>query len=517
MARFWGLRGSKLHLAIWAEACFGVMIFGYNQASAGGVLADVTFNKQFPRMDTLTTTGSLQSYNAKIQGTVVAMYTLFGVFGALGCIFLGDILGRRKTIFIASIVQALGAILQSSSFAFEQFIVGRIVLGLGTGGLIATISVWQAEVSKAENRGEHVSAFGIFCGSGLGLALWVAFGMSYTQPSSVSWRFTMVFTVFLSILVCSGIFNLPESPRWLSKKGHWEEAREILALLHDEDPYGESVKKEIEDIQISIERASKGSTGAMFKMGPQRTFHRVVIAAVAQMMLQMSGINSITYYAPAIYENQLHFSGTVSRILAASSQIALVIGAFCCVYTVDRFGRRRLMLFSAIGMSICFACIAGLTSNPDNKPALKAAVFVSYLYVVVYVMGFLGIPFLYASEIAPTHLRASVCGLSTAVSWLFNFLVAEVTPTAFTNIGWKYFLVYFALNALFVPIIYFFFPETSGRSLEEIDQIFESSTSIFDAVAVAKKLPKRHLAEYLQEEKGSEIVIPEASHIDEVA
>jgi MFS family permease len=174
------------------------------------------------------------------------------------------------------------------------------------------------------------------------------------------------------------------------------------------------------------------------------------------------------------------------------------------------------MLFSATGMSICFACIAGLTSNPDNEPALKAAVFFSFLYVVVYVMGFLGIPFLYASEIAPTHLRAAVCGLATAVSWLFNFLVAEVTPTAFTNIGWRYFLVYFGLNALFVPIIYFFFPETSGRSLEEIDQIFESSTSIFDTVSAAKKLPKRHLAEYLQEEKGAEIAVPDTSHIDEV-
>jgi sugar porter (SP) family MFS transporter len=445
------------------------------------------------------------------------MYTLFGVFGALGCTFLGDALGRRKTIFIASIVQAIGAVLQASSFAFEQFIIGRIVLGLGTGGLIATISVWQSEVSKAENRGEHVSAFGIFCGSGIALALWVAFGMSYTQPSSVSWRFTLIFTVFLAILVCSGIYQLPESPRWLSKKGRWEEAREILGLLYDEDPHGETVNQEIQDIQLSIERSSKGSIGAMFKMGPQRTFHRVVLAALAQVFLQMSGINSITYYAPSIYQNELGFSPTQASILAAASQFCLILGAFCCAYTVDRFGRRRLMLYSATGMSICFACMAGLTSNPDNKIALKAAVFFSFLYLFVYVLGFLGIPFLYASEIAPTHLRAAVCGLSTAVSWLFNFLVAEVTPVAFNDIGWRYFLVYFCLNAAFVPTIYFFFPETSQRSLEEIDQIFESSTSIFDTVSVAQKLPKRHLAEFLHEEKGVEVPVAQASHVDEVA
>ncbi|KAJ5279832.1 hypothetical protein N7478_005204 [Penicillium angulare] len=509
MARFWGLRGSKLHMAIWMEACFGVMIFGYNQSSAGGVLSDATFNLQFPRMDTLSTTGSLQRYNSRIQGTVVALYTLFGVFGALGCTFLGDILGRRKTIFVASVVQAVGAILQCSSFAFAQFIVGRILLGLGTGGIIATVSVWQSEVSKAECRGEHVSAFGIFCGSGIALALWIAFGMSYTQPSSVSWRFTLAFTIFLSFLVCISIFSLPESPRWLCKMDCWEDAREILGLLYDEDPHGETVNKEVEDIRLSLERASKGSLGAMFKMGPQRAFHRVVIAAVAQIFLQMSGVNSITYYAPTIYQQQLHFAPTESGILAASSQLVLVIGAVCCTWTVDRFGRRKLMMFSASSMAICFAFIAGLTSHPGNPAALKGAVFFLYLYFFVYVLGFLGIPFLYASEIAPTPLRAATCGLSTAVSWLFNFLVAEVTPAAFDDIGWKYFIVYCCLNAAFVPVIYFFFPETAQRSLEEIDEIFEASTSIFDTVSVAQKLPKRHLSDFLREEKGAE-----ASHLE---
>lgn len=406
-------------------------------------------------------------------------------------------------------MQGIGAVVQASAFVLPQFIVGRIILGLGTGGIIATVSVWQSEVSKAESRGEHVSAFGIFCGSGLALALWVAFGMSYTQPSSVSWRFTLAFTLLLSILVCSFIFSLPESPRWLCKMDRWEEARETLGLLYDEDPHGTTVSKEVEDIRISLERARKGNLGAMFKMGPQRALHRVVLASIAQIFLQMTGVNSIAYYAPTIYEQQLHFSHTTSGILAAASQLAMVLGAFCCSWTVDRFGRRKLMMFSAASMSICFACLAGLTSQSNNPAALKAAVFFLYLYFFVYVLGFLGLPFLFASEIAPTHLRAAVCGLSTAISWLFNFLVAEVTPVAFADIGWKYFIVYCCLNAAFVPTVYFFFPETAGRSLEEIDQIFEASTSIFDAVPVAKKLPKRHLSEFLQEEKKAEI-----SHVE---
>ena len=410
-------------------------------------------------------------------------------------------------------VQGVGAILQASAFAFGQFVVGRIVLGLGTGGIIATVSVWQSEVSKAESRGEHVSAFGVFCGSGLALALWIAFGMSFTQPSSVSWRFPLIFTLFLSILVCAFIFSLPESPRWLCKMDRWEEAREILSLVQNDNAHGEKVNREIQDIRISLERAGQTNLREMFRMGPQRCFHRVVIAAVAQIFLQLSGVNSIAYYAPSIYHERLKFSTTDSGILAAASQLVMVLGAFCCAWTVDRFGRRKLMLFSAASMSICFACLAGLTSHPDNPSNLKAAVFFLYLYFFVYVLGFLGIPFLYASEVAPTHLRAPVCGLSTAISWLFNFLVAEVTPIAFTDIGWKYFLVYCCLNAAFVPTIYLFFPETARRSLEEIDEIFAASKTIFDSVPVAKKLPKRNLADFLEEKGESSAGVV---HVDEI-
>ncbi len=169
------------------------------------------------------------------------------------------------------------------------------------------------------------------------------------------------------------------------------------------------------------------------------------------------------------------------------------------------------MLFSSSSMAVCMACLTGLVSNPNNSSALKAAVFFLFLYYVVYTIGFLGIPFLYASEIAPVHLRAAVCGISTAVSWLFNFLVAEITPVAFTDIGYQYFIVYAALNAAFVPIIFFLFPETAGRSLEEMDEIFAASKSIFDPVRVARKLPHRHLDEFLRQEETVAQVEPKGS------
>lgn len=138
----------------------------------------------------------------------MALYTLSGTFGALSCTFLGDIFGRRRVIFAAAAVSGVGAILMGTSFSLAQFIVARIVAGLGTGGIIATVSVWQSELSRAESRGSHVSGFGIFCGSGLALALWVDYGMSHAA-GSVSWRFSLAFPAILAIIVMSLIFTVP--------------------------------------------------------------------------------------------------------------------------------------------------------------------------------------------------------------------------------------------------------------------------------------------------------------------
>ena len=225
-------------------------------------------------------------------GTIVALYVLLGAFGALTCTFVGDRLGRRKTIFAANVVQMIGAALQASAFQLGQFIVGRILLGLGTGGILATISLWQTEMSRPESRGKHVSAIGAFITFGLSVGFWIAFGMSYTQPSSASWRFVLAFPIFNSLLACATIFHLPESPRWLCKVGCWEEAREMFSVLHDEDPHSLSINQEIRGIAISLNVSGKSKITSILEMGDQRAFNRVLLALAAQMLLQMSGVNA---------------------------------------------------------------------------------------------------------------------------------------------------------------------------------------------------------------------------------
>lgn len=184
------------------------------------------------------------------------------------------------------------------------------------------------------------------------------------------------------------------SNRWLIKMGRVEEAAEIMSIIYDCDPQDEEVQSEIRDIQVSLEYNGNVSLRSMFSMGPQRTFHRVCLAAIIQMFLQMSGTNVVVYYCTTLFEAELGFSTTLAGILAACLMFTLIIGSAIASFTVDRFGRRPLLLISATLTTICMACLAGCTSNPDNKTALKAGTFFVFMFETSYCLGFLGVPFL---------------------------------------------------------------------------------------------------------------------------
>ena len=152
------------------------------------------------------------------------------------------------------------------------------------------------------------------------------------------------------------------------------------------------------------------------------------------------------------------------------------------------------MLISSIVMTICMSALARTTSLPNNSSAIYAATFFLFLYTPFSATGFLSNTNLYATEVAPLEYRAAIAGVSTATSWLSNFVVNLVTPIGFDNIGYRYWIVYAAINAAIVPTIYFMFPETSGLSLEEMDEVFRQSKNIFDPPKIARAITKSRTA-----------------------
>ncbi|KAL9090289.1 MAG: hypothetical protein Q9165_005321 [Trypethelium subeluteriae] len=466
------------------------LLFGYYNGVAGGLIDLPAWTARFPEIDTSSAhlSPAQKSHNSPIQGTVVAVYTLGALFGALSCILFGDKLGRKRTIMLGAVVTCIGSILQSSSYSLAQLVVGRFITGLGFGAISATAPNWQTECSRAGHRGFVVMLEGLFISGGLAIQAWVNLGMSHTT-GDVSWRFPLALACFFAIIIFFSMPLWPESPRWLIKKGRIDEARHVLAAFDDVPIDDPAIAQEVQEIEASLNETGKGKFRDIFRNGPGRFANRAFIAAAAQCFQQMSGINALGYYQTTIFRTFLGFDADLARILAATvftwQTLCAPIGAF----TIERVGRRKLMIFGAIGMGLCMAILSGATSHPANHEAVHAAIAFVYLFSLFFVTGYLGLAFLYSSEIAPLSVRTPITALSTTSTWTFNFLVVEVSPTGFDSIKYKYFIVYAVINwFLILPTVYFFFPETQGLHLESVDRIFLDSKNILQPVQVAKKL-----------------------------
>ena len=416
-----GLRGGGLNLAqLFLVVAPAFVLFGYNQACPGGLLSLEDWTHTFPQIATTGPNGS--PGKSTLQGFVVAIFALGALFGALSCSWSADRLGRRKTIFLGAVLTLVGEILQCAAFSLAQFVVGRVVLGAGIGMLSAVVPVWQSECSPAKHRGKHVILDGTFISAGFAITSWVNLGFFQIKTGSVPWRLPLAIPIAFSIVAMAAIFFLPESPRWLVRVNRVEEARRTLSALRDTDVDSSDVKREIDGIELSLEETSNNAASMrdIFTMGEDKLFFRFMLCIVLQFFQQMSGGNLISVYSTVIFQENLQLSSQVARILSGG---ALTWKLLCCAvafFTVDRFGRRILIMVSGTGMALCMLCLAVATSFPhDNKSASIASVFFIFLFNFFIVLGFLGANWLYATEVAPIRLRIAMASISTANNWLW--------------------------------------------------------------------------------------------------
>lgn len=487
------LRGHSLSVAqIALIVAPSFVLFGYNQAGIGGLLSLPAWTHTFPEIDTTHTTGAKKSGNASLQGLVVSTFVLGALVGCLGCLYLGDLLGRRKCIFIAATLTLVGEIVCASSTAISQFVIGRSVIGVAIGILSSTVPVWQAECSPPAHRGKHIVLDGLFTTLGYTLVSWINLGSSKIKGShsSFSWRLPLGIPVTFSIMLMSFIFIMPESPRWLIRVGRHVEAIEVLSQLKDLPTDNPQLLAEVAEIQSALEnsRIEKASLKDMFSMGPDKLFYRFCLCIIMQFYQQMSGANLISVYAPVIFEQDLGLPSATARLLTGGALTWKFLSSFVAFFTIDRFGRRALFMFSGLGMGTCMLILAITTGyNSANSAASYTSVVAIFMFNFFVPIGFLGANFLYCAEVAPVSLRVGMSAISTANHWLWNFVVVMSTPVAIDRIGQWYFSV-FAIIGLSIPItVWFWFPETMGRSLEEIDLLFRESSSLRNIVKASKK------------------------------
>lgn len=332
---------------------------------------------------------------------------------------------------------------------------------------------------------------------GLALAYWVDFAFVFVD-SQVNWRFPIAFQCVFAGALIAFILKLPESPRWLIKKGKIEEAKVVFAALDAipfDDPY---IKMQIDEISSSlgVEAGSRAALKNMCTNDSKKHFHRSMLAIWSQAMQQLSGTNLITYYAIYIYEESIGLSPVNARIIGACQNTAYLFVACIAIFTIERVGRRKLLLIGSVGQACSMAILAGtvfLSGQGNSSAGITAAVFI-FCFNAFFGLGWLGIPWLYPAEIVSLEIRAPVNGLSTATDWVLNFMVVMITPVAFNSIGVYTYAIFGVMNLLMFVVVYFLYPETSHRSLEEIDNIFMDSNpwTPWDVVGIAQRLPVRH-------------------------
>ncbi|CAI7666309.1 unnamed protein product [Penicillium discolor] len=486
------------------------IVFGYNQSGLGPLATLQSWVSVFPEIDTINTTGAERAQHSTGKGTVIGSFQLGALFGALSCTFLGDRLGRRKTIFLGAILTIIGQVLQTAAYGLPQFVVGRVVLGLGVGQLSVAVPVWQSECTSAKHRGQHVVVDGICICLGYVLCNWIDFGLSKV-PGALQWRIPLAISLFFSLVVVFSVFLLPESPRWLVRVGRIEEATSSLAAYKGLPDGDEAVRVEIAGIETSLE-STVNSTSLMdifsfSKPDDERLLYRFCLCVSLQFFQQMCGGNLISTYVSTIFEENLNMSSDLARILSSCAMTWKFFCSFISFFAIDRLGRRKIFMISGTGMSVCMIVLAITNSFKDNKNAsIVSAVFI-FLFNSFYPVGFLGGNFLYCTEVAPMRLRVAMSAISTGNHWLWNFVVVMITPVALDTIGYKYYIVYAVISACIPISVYFFFPETMNRNLEALNHVFRDAQTPWDIVSMARHLPQGEAAEVdvwmRTEEKGA--------------
>jgi hypothetical protein len=229
----------------------------------------------------------------------------------------------------------------------------------------------------------------------------------------------------------------------------------------------------------------------------------------------MTGANVITYYATTFFFRQsLGFATHEAAVLVLAAGLLTwkIVAASLAYHFIDPAGRKPLFMISGFGMGLYMMCLAITVSQISHPGAGPASTYFFFSFMFSFPLGFLGANFLYGAEIAPRNCAFICLAIGTASHWVFNFVIAEVTPIAFTSIGYRYYIVYACTGLAVVPMVYFLLPETNGRSLEEMDRIFFSEPEHWWKVApAAKRLPRSGLEDVENFEEKNE----KTKHVEE--
>ncbi|KAE8448609.1 hypothetical protein EG329_009034 [Mollisiaceae sp. DMI_Dod_QoI] len=482
-----------------AFAAFGGIFFGFDSGYISGVMGMNYFIHLFTGIpippsgasDAVKKAFSLPAWKKSLITSILSAGTFFG---ALIAGDLADWIGRRTTIIIGCGIFLIGVILQTASSALGLLVAGRLIAGFGVGFVSAIIILYMSEIAPRKVRGALVSGYQFCITIGLLLASCVDYG-TQNRTDSGSYRIPIALQMLWAIILAGGLFLLPESPRYFVKKGNLEQATRVLTRLRGEPEGSELIQAELAEIVANHEyEMSVIPQGGYFKtwyscftgglLTPSSNLRRTILGTSLQMMQQWTGINFIFYFGTTFFQEL----GTISNpfLISLITTLVNVCSTPISFYIIERYGRRSILIWGALGMLICefIVGIIGVTAgraSQHNNSAVSAQIAFICIYIFCFATTWGPGAWVLIGEIFPLPIRSRGVALSTASNWLWNCIIAVITPYMVgtdkgdANLGSRVFFVWGSLCTACFFYAYLIIPETKGLSLEQVDRMMEET------------------------------------------
>ena len=429
-------------------AALGGLLFGYDTGVISGAL--IFIRTQF----------ALSTFQ---QELVVSVVLVGAAIAALSGGRLADIFGRRAMLLVTAVIFIAGAMVCASAPSLNVLVVGRLIVGLGIGLATSTVPIYISEVSPPQSRGWQVSLFQL----AITIGILAAYLVDYAFSGSGAWRWMLGLAFVPGAILGLGMIRMPESPRWLAEHGESQRAREVLKRIRG----GNNIDSEWREIQETLAQADERSRFADLFAPHVRP--ALVIGVGLAIFQQVTGINTVIYYAPVIVQSAGISSASGAILATAGIGLVNVIMTIVAMWLIDHVGRRPLLLTGIAGMILSLAVLGFVFRMPTGGALAWLAVITLMVYVASFAISLGPIFWLLIAEIYPLKVRGIAEGTAAGANWAFNFLVSLTFLSLIQILGasstfWMYATL--AIASWFFS--YYLVPETKGRTLEEIEQSF---------------------------------------------
>lgn len=455
----------------------GGLLFGYDTGSINGIIAMKAFRRQFGDDKTSPDPAALHSDQLAI---IISMLSVGTMVGSLLAAPSGDIIGRRKSLIISIGIFVIGVVFQLCSTDIPVLLVGRFFAGVGVGIVSVLVPLYQSEMAPRWIRGTLVCGYQLFITIGL-LAASIINLLCHHLDGSGAYRIPMGLQLTWACILSIGLLVLPETPRYLIKRGQRDEAALSLSRLRRLDITHPALIEELAEIQANheYELALGASTWKEIFCGSPHLGRRTLTGCILQSLQQLTGVNFIMYYGTSFFTQAgIGSAFWVSFIVNAVNVVSTIPGLF----VVETWGRRKLLMFGSAGMSVCQLLVASFTAAaPENMAQTQVTILV--VFVAIFIFFFAAswgpVAWVVTSEIYPLKVRAKSIAFTTTANWLLNFAVAYSTPFLVNEsqgsaaLGSRVFFIWGTFCTLSLFFVYFMVYETSRLSLEQIDEMYE--------------------------------------------